>query len=203
LHLRGTFLYYPSIRFSGFDIIVKRKGFLMKNVVKWTGLAAMVGGVIALAGCQSSKVMDNRPYVPAASGDDLPAMQPAAAQSDVKDLPMEPAPAAPAATPGQQTFPRFDEVEYTPGKHAARSAAKGGTYVVKKGDTVSKIAYAHGVRTSDVMAANNLDEKKARHLHVGQKLTIPAGGKVGRCGGVPKAAPKAAKGKKPAAAASS
>ena len=171
----------------------------MKNVAKWTGAAAILGGVLVLTGCQSSKVMDNRPYVPAASGDEVPAaMAPeTTAASEVKDLPIAPAPAekAPAAV---ADYPQFDSAAIEPVAPVKKNVAKGGIYVVQKGDTVSGIAYRHGVRTADVMAANDLDEKAARKLKVGQKLTIPAGGKkvVSK-----KIAVKATKAAAPAAAA--
>lgn len=151
----------------------------MKNMAKWTGAAAVLGGVLVLTGCQSSKVMDNRPYIPAASGDEIPAamVQDPAPASEVKDLPVDPAPAAaPAAAPAE--YPQFDSAAIEPVAPVKKKIAKGGVYVVQKGDTVSAIAYRHGVRTADVLAANDLDEKSARRLKVGQKLTIPEGGKA-------------------------
>ncbi|MBR2641778.1 MAG: LysM peptidoglycan-binding domain-containing protein [Lentisphaeria bacterium] len=151
----------------------------MKNMAKWTGAAAVLGGVLVLTGCQSSKVMDNRPYIPAASGDEIPAAmtQDPAPASEVKDLPVDPAPAAaPAVAPAE--YPQFDSAAIEPVAPVKKNIAKGGIYVVQKGDTVSAIAYRHGVRTADVLAANDLDEKSARRLKVGQKLTIPKGGKA-------------------------
>ena len=50
------------------------------------------------------------------------------------------------------------------------------TYKVKRGDTLSGIAYRHGVRMSDLAACNNLTGKKLNTLYVGQTLTIPEGG---------------------------
>ena len=50
------------------------------------------------------------------------------------------------------------------------------TYKVKRGDTLSGIAYRHGVRMSDLAACNNLTGKKVNALYVGQTLTIPEGG---------------------------
>lgn len=59
----------------------------------------------------------------------------------------------------------------------ATSNAKAGnnTYVVKKGDVLSKIAYAHGVKTVDLAAVNKISVNAT--LQIGQKLVIPAGGK--------------------------
>jgi len=47
----------------------------------------------------------------------------------------------------------------------------GTSYTVKSGDTLTKIAKAHGVKVKALQAANNLNTTK---IKVGQKLTIPA-----------------------------
>jgi len=44
-------------------------------------------------------------------------------------------------------------------------------YQVRRGDTVGEIARAHGLRVSDVIAANNLDSKGT--IYVNQKLRLP------------------------------
>jgi len=49
-------------------------------------------------------------------------------------------------------------------------AAVGSDYVVKSGDTLTKIAKAHGTTVKALQAANNLTTTK---LHVGQKLKLP------------------------------
>ena len=67
------------------------------------------------------------------------------------------------------------------------------TYKVKRGDTLSGIAYRYGVRMSDLAACNNLTGKKINNLYIGQTLTIPEGGVYN-----PKRAPrKRPVGKKP------
>ena len=59
-------------------------------------------------------------------------------------------------------------------KAAAKSApVSGDAYVVKAGDALSKIAALHGVKTKDLMAANNITD--ANKIRVGQKLAIPGG----------------------------
>lgn len=149
----------------------------MKNMAKWTGVAAVVGGVLVLTGCQSSKVMDNRPYIPAASGDEIPAAMPAetAQVTEVKDLPVAPQPSE-AQAASTSEYPQFDSAAIEPVAPATKKCtAKGGVYVVQKGDTISGIAYKHGVRTADVLAVNGLDDKSARRIKVGQKITIPDG----------------------------
>lgn len=54
---------------------------------------------------------------------------------------------------------------------SAKASASGEAYVVKAGDALSKIAAAHGVKTKDLMAANNIAD--ANKIHAGQKLVIP------------------------------
>ena len=46
-----------------------------------------------------------------------------------------------------------------------------GTYIVKKGDTLSSIAAAHGVTVSDIVTTNGISA--SNELYVGQKLDIP------------------------------
>ncbi|MGI6496458.1 MAG: LysM peptidoglycan-binding domain-containing protein [Kiritimatiellia bacterium] len=48
-----------------------------------------------------------------------------------------------------------------------------GTYIVKKGDILGRIARQHGVKVSDLKAANGLTSDK---ILVGQRLTIPGKG---------------------------
>ncbi|WP_190988945.1 lytic transglycosylase domain-containing protein [Pseudarthrobacter sulfonivorans] len=74
-----------------------------------------------------------------------PAPQPAAA------------PAAPAAAPAAP----------------APAAAPGGSYTIKAGDTLSAIASKHGVKLSDVLAANQLSMTTV--IYPGNKLVIPGG----------------------------
>ena len=50
-------------------------------------------------------------------------------------------------------------------------AGSGEAYVVKSGDTLTKIAKAHGLTVKVLQAANNLTTTK---IHVGQKLKVPS-----------------------------
>ncbi len=65
-----------------------------------------------------------------------------------------------------------------PGKAVQESAAttrssKGTTYVVKRGDSLSRIAAKHGVTVQELLKANGMSAKDAGRIHAGQKLTIP------------------------------
>ncbi|MET3719803.1 LysM repeat protein [Arthrobacter sp. UYEF21] len=70
-----------------------------------------------------------------------------------------PAPAAPAPQPAP-----------APAAPAA-APAPGGSYTVKAGDTLSAIASKHGVKLSDVLAANQLSMTSV--IYPGNKLVIP------------------------------
>lgn len=97
-----------------------------------------------------------------------------------------------------------DHAKPSQSQPAAKSAAApkvvagAGEYVVKSGDALSKIAAAHGVKTKDLMAANNIaDPNKIR---AGQKLTIPGAKAAEKKEAAPKAEEPAAVAPAPAPA---
>lgn len=53
------------------------------------------------------------------------------------------------------------------------SSPTGGVYIVRYGDTLSRIARWHGVSVSSLAAANGL--ANPNHIYVGQRLVIPGG----------------------------
>ncbi len=57
------------------------------------------------------------------------------------------------------------------GSSGGMSESDGESYTVKAGDTLSKIAHAHGVTVKALEEANNLNTTK---INVGKKLKIPA-----------------------------
>jgi membrane-bound lytic murein transglycosylase D len=61
------------------------------------------------------------------------------------------------------------------------------TYRVRRGDTLSRIAARHGVRTQDLMAANGI--RRANHIRVGQVLEIPGGTRAAAVAAVPSGEP--------------
>ena len=182
---------------------------------KTTTTMLMAAGLIALAGCKSDKVMDDRHFP-------QPKEDPVAVQPE-KVQPMTPvenegkANQGFAPQKGSKAAPGYRPMEGAYGdegiddnaaprrrgkkasKAAPKSAGKGGVYIVKKGDTLGRIAYRHKVSINALRQANNLTPEKDRFLRVGAKLTIPAGGKyVAPAGkkGVKSAAPAPRSGKK-------
>ena len=132
---------------------------------------AVFSGLFATGGC-TNVVMDERGYVPAPA--DTPVPMETAAPAPM--TPMVTETAAPAAQPATaapvETFQPMTGVTSSGG--IGSDAAAGGTYTVKAGDTLGKIANAHGVSLSAMLKANNMDLKSARRLRIGQKLVIPA-----------------------------
>ena len=116
------------------------------------------------------------PTVPAAVPTPVaPAEQPAAqpvAQAPVVRQQYEPMTGA-VSSGGVDSAPVVKKGRRS-GKSEAPAAAEAGTYVVKSGDTLERIARRHGVRLNDLMKANDLDDAASRKIHVGRKLVIPA-----------------------------
>lgn len=133
---------------------------------------AVFSGLFATGGC-TNVVMDERGYVPAPA--DTPVPMETAAPAPM--TPMVTETAAPAAQPATaapvETFQPMTGVTSSGGVGSV-AAAGSGTYTVKAGDTLGKIANAHGVSLSAMLKANNMDLKSARRLRIGQKLVIPA-----------------------------
>jgi len=78
------------------------------------------------------------------------------------------------------------------GSKGGKASIQPGEYIVKSGDTPEKIARRAKVKLSALMDANNLTEKDARSLRIGQKLVIPArDGKAAAKPATKKAAKKA------------
>lgn len=132
---------------------------------------AVFSGLFATGGC-TNVVMDERGYVPAPA--DTPVPMETAAPAPM--TPMVTETAAPAAQPATaapvETFQPMTGVTSSGGVGSV-AAAGNGTYTVKAGDTLGKIANAHGVSLSAMLKANNMDLKSARRLRIGQKLVIP------------------------------
>ena len=113
--------------------------------------------------------------------------------SDSNDLSLTPMPSALSPEPGGNvTYPTPETekpqpyyishpeavaaLDKAPAKVATAQAAGAGysTYVVKPGESLSKIAAAHGFRTADVVAVNpGLDPNKIR---AGQTIVLPGAG---------------------------
>lgn len=56
----------------------------------------------------------------------------------------------------------------------ARKSTPPRTYIVKRGDSISRIAAKHGVSTAALLRANGMTPRQADRIREGQKLHIPA-----------------------------
>lgn len=119
----------------------------------------------------------------------------APAEVETVDAPKDAAP----ATPGHRVLPKVPNGDSVPALATDKSGVR--VYVVRGGDTLSRIAAAHGVKTTDMMAANPT-LKSADKIFVGQKLNLPANAK-GVSGDAPAPAQKGAAASAPAAVAKS
>ncbi|MGE4563341.1 MAG: LysM peptidoglycan-binding domain-containing protein [Victivallaceae bacterium] len=95
--------------------------------------------------------------------------------------------ASTAAKAGKSTAAKSTAKPVAGAKTATPAAADGATYVVKSGDSIPKIAKQLGVKATELMAANHMDEAATRRLQIGQKLVIP--GKAGAAAATTAAAP--------------
>jgi LysM repeat protein len=84
-------------------------------------------------------------------------------------IPAAPAAASPAGTiaAGTGSTPPTGSL----GATGATTGTAAGTYKVKPGDTLTKIAKAHGITVNQLRAANNM---KTTQVQVGKVLKIPA-----------------------------
>jgi LysM repeat protein len=123
----------------------------------------VIGGIFVFEGCSRSQSkapeMATDESQPGTKPADLAALTPAPANPTTPEM-------SPLATPVTQVTPST-ATAVTP--NAFGAAAK--TYVVKKGDSLWKIAKAEGVSQVEIAKANNLSKNSL--LKIGQKLQIP------------------------------
>lgn len=151
---------------------------------------AVFSALFVSSGCAKNEVMGERKFVPAAGGE-APMVAPKTGAPQV--TPMAPAPVAEAPKAEDKAVEKapvakkeYESMKYSgsskPVTSAVASAAShsssaataaAGSYEVKSGDTIGKIANAHGVSMAALLKANNLTKESAGKLKVGQKIVIP------------------------------
>ncbi len=119
-----------------------------------------VGGIYAFNSIKASR-RSHEPQPPPLAESAKP---PAAATA------RNPAPTAPGGV-APRTADKTGTATATPGTTNPRPATQK-QHQVKDGETATKIAGLHGVKTDDLLAANNLKESAV--LHPGQTLIVPA-----------------------------
>lgn len=143
---------------------------------------------VFISGCRSV-VLADRPSVPpaerelVANEEESNASVPAPADVDKSSEKDSAKAVASKDSEAKFVYPRFEDTDHTPiysapaktKKSSTATAASdtASTYIVRRGDSLSKIASRHHVRTIDLAKANNLQLTSV--IRVGQKLTIPGG----------------------------
>jgi LysM repeat protein len=117
----------------------------------------VIGGIFVFEGCSRAKNS-----VPAMAENESPVGQPLDGMTPSIPSPQGP-PTASALTPAMPTMPT------EPAAPAPIAAAR--NYVVKKGDSLWKIAKLENISVGELSRANSLT--KTSTLKIGQKLTIP------------------------------
>ena len=121
----------------------------------------VIGGIFVFEGCSRSQ--SKTPEM--ATDESQPGVKPA----DLAAL--TPAPANPTPAEMSSTAPPATPSTATAATPVSNIGAAAKTYVVKKGDSLWKIAKAEGVSQAEIAKANNLSKNSL--LKIGQKLQIP------------------------------
>lgn len=152
---------------------------MQKKMVGIIASVAVAHGVLAIAlmtggGCRQTKILAPHTYNNGPEVSQVPAAvdKPAQPAGQI-EVPPSGGSDAPLPPPVEQK-PQFAPVVTPPVMPPATAGTK--TYKVKKGDTLSAIAYKHGLRTRDLAACNNLSGNAMNRIRIGQELVIPEGG---------------------------
>ena len=79
----------------------------------------------------------------------------------------------PAGSHSAANSSSYSSSSYSP--RSTPAVKKGGSYVIQKGDTLSRIAVAAGVSLNDLRSLNNIVDDK---IFAGETISIPSGGRV-------------------------
>jgi len=116
------------------------------------------------------------------SGDSSPAVVVAPSPAPVNPQPSTTVYVAEDVTVGEiedSSVAGFNAVRSTPPPAVSATPSSlthsaGKTYIVKKGDVLSKVARANGVTLGEIMALNGFTREEANRLKIGQAILIPA-----------------------------
>jgi LysM repeat protein len=136
----------------------------------------VIGGIIVFEGC--SRVKSNTPDM--AGNESLPGQQPdmasGAASNEVASIPNPQGPGAASSLTPANSMAGNEAPAPAPAPAVASAmptpTSSAQSYVVKKGDSLWKIAKAENLTVGELARANNLT--KTSTIKVGQKLKVPA-----------------------------
>lgn len=137
----------------------------------------VIGGIVVFEGCSRAK--SSAPAL--ADNESTPGQQPdgttpGAAGNQANSMPNPQGPGAGNSLTPANSMAGNEAAAPAPAAASATPAASTHTYVVKKGDSLWKIAKAETVTVGELSRANNLT--KTSTLKVGQKLTVPVSAKA-------------------------
>ena len=151
------------------------------NSSKLLRVGMPVLGVCFLAALQSgckSEVMSDRPSVPPAEKEMLQEENDLSKDIKVKKADEFAVAAKNAKSKKDFEYPVFEDTDRTPiysktdaKKSSSSTSASGSVYIVRRGDSLGKIAARYRVKTADLAKANNLQLNSV--IRIGQKLIIP------------------------------
>lgn len=137
----------------------------------------VIGGIIVFEGCSRAKSS-----TPDMAANESPAgqqpdnMTPGAPGAPANSMPSPQGPGAANPLAPANSVAGNEAVAPAPSAPAAAPAPAAHTYVVKKGDSLWKIAKAENLTVGELSRANNLTKTSA--LKIGQKLSIPVAAKA-------------------------
>lgn len=137
----------------------------------------VIGGIVVFEGCSRAKT--NAPAL--ADNESTPGQQPDGTMpgttgNQVTSMPNPQGPGAGNSLTPANSMAGNEAAAPAPTAVSATPAATTHTYVVKKGDSLWKIAKAETVTVGELSRANNMT--KTSTLKVGQKLTVPVAAKA-------------------------
>jgi LysM repeat protein len=137
----------------------------------------VIGGIVVFEGC--SRVKSGTPDM-AANNEPSDSMLPGAASNQVTSIPTPQGPGAAGSLAPAGSMAGNEGAAPAATAQPATPPTAARAYVVKKGDSLWKIAKLENITVGELSRANNLT--KTSTLKVGQKLTVPAATKSEKTG---------------------
>lgn len=163
----------------------------MNTAYRTAVLCAALGAAFALPSCRISggqvdfslaqdrvaAAVDDDVIIESKVGEPQPVGTPVLPTPALVSATTAPAPSGDSVVPPLRPMP--SEMSSGGGLLNKLKGGKANSYTVKKGDTLNRIAHAHGTTPQAIIAANKL---KSPHIMIGQTLSIPGSGSAATAG---------------------